>query len=327
MKQRSLSMQADAQASFSRPGQRRTRRERFLEQMDQILPWAQMLALIEPHYPKPGNGRAPIGLERMLRIHFLQHWFNLADEACEDALYDSAAFRSFVGLDLGVEGAPDATTLLKFRRLLERHQLGEALFAQVNAHLKASGVKVGTGTIVDATIISAPSSTKNRRQTRDPEMHQPKKGGSWYFGMKLHIGADSRSGVVHSAEVSPANTHDSKLLPQLMHGRERRLYGDTAYRGSKARQAMQSVVPQVRDFTNERGHWRQPLDERQKLKNRGKSAVRAKVEYVFLVVKKLWGFTKVRYRGLAKNRNRLLTSLALANLFILRGRLTARHRG
>ena len=321
VKQRSLSMQEDVQASFSRPGQRRTRREQFLQQMYKILPWSQMLGLIEPHYPKAGNGRPPIGLERMLRIHFLQHWFNLADEACEDALYDSAAFRSFVGLDLGVERAPDATTLLKFRRLLEQHQLGEGLFAQVNGHLKASGVKVGTGTIVDATIISAPSSTKNRRQARDPEMHQTKKSGSWYFGMKLHIGTDSRSGVVHSAEVSAANMHDSKLLPQLMHGGEQRLYGDSAYRGPKAREAMQQVSAQVRDFTNERGHWRQPLDERQKLKNRAKSGVRAKVEYVFLVIKKLWGFTKVRYRGLAKNRNRLLTSLALANLFIMRGRL------
>lgn len=321
MKQRSLSMQEDARASFNRPHQRRTRREQFLLQMDEVLPWAQMLSLIEPHYPRRGNGRPPIGLERMLRIHFLQHWFNLADEACEDALYDSAAFRQFVGLDLGEERAPDATTLLKFRRLLERHQLGEALLEQVNGHLQASGVKVGTGTIVDATIISAPSSTKNRRQSRDPEMHQTKKSGSWHFGMKLHIGVDSRSGLVHSAAVSAANMHDSTPLAQLMHGGERRLYGDSAYRGPKAREAMREVSARVHDFTNERGHWRRPLSERQKLKNRAKSAVRAKVEYVFLVIKKLWGFTTVRYQGLAKNRNRLMTSLALANLFIMRARL------
>jgi transposase, IS5 family len=321
VKQRSLSMQEDAQVSFNRPGQRRTRREQFLEQMDQILPWSQLLELIEPHYAKAGNGRPPIGLERMLRIHFLQHWFNLADEACEDALYDSAAFRGFVGLDLGAERAPDATTLLKFRRLLERHELGKALFAKVNGHLQASGVKVGTGTIVDATILSAPSSTKNKNQKRDPEMHQTQKGGSWYFGMKLHIGADSHSGGVHSAKVSAANTHDSQLIPSLMHGRERRLYGDSAYRGPKAHAAMRGASAQVRDFTNERGHWRRPLNEEQKLKNRTKSGVRAKVEYVFLVIKKLWGFTKVRYRGLAKNRNRLLTSLALANVFIMRDRL------
>jgi IS5 family transposase len=259
----------------------------------------------------------------MLRIHFLQHWFNLADEACEDALYDSAAFRSFARIDLGAERAPDATTLLKFRRLLEQHRLGEALMERVNRCLKAAGVKIGSGTIVDATIIAAPSSTKNKQKKRDPEMHQTKKGNQWYFGMKLHIGADSRSGVVHSAEVSAANTHDSQLLPELMHGKERRLYGDSAYRGEKHKAAMHKAAPEVKDFTNERAHRNRPLSKQQKQTNTRKSSVRAKVEYVFLVVKKLWGFGKVRYRGLAKNKNRLLTSLALANLFIVRKRLLA----
>lgn len=321
MKQQSLSMSEDRGASFQRSQGRRTRRELFLAQMEQIVPWADLMKVIEPHYPKAGNGRPPIGLERMLRIHFLQHWFNLADEACEDALYDSAAFRSFARIDLGSERAPDATTLLKFRRLLEQHQLGEALMEGVQKCLAASGVKIGSGTIVDATIIAAPSSTKNKQKKRDPEMHQTKKGNQWYFGMKLHIGADSRSGVVHSAEVTAANTHDSQVLPELMHGKERRLYGDSAYRGEKQKAAMHEAAPAVKDFTNERAYRNRPLSKRQKRTNTAKSSVRSKVEYVFLVIKKLWGFAKVRYRGLAKNKNRLLTSLALANLFIARERL------
>jgi transposase, IS5 family len=316
-----LAMSEDRQASFSRTASRRTKREVFLETMDALVPWAQLESVIEPHYPKAGNGRRPIGLNRMLRIHFLQHWFNLADEACEDALYDSAAFRSFVGIDLGMERAPDATTLLKFRRLLEQHGLGESLFATINQHLKDAGIKVGGGTIVDATIIAAPTSTKNQDKARDEEMHQTKKGNQWYFGMKLHIGTDSQSGVAHRAEVTAANTHDSQMLPELMHGNETRLYGDSAYRGEKPRAAMRKAAPGVKDFTNERAYRNRPLNEQQKQTNTRKSSVRAKVEYVFLVIKKLWGFTKVRYRGLEKNRNRLLTTLALANLYIVRERL------
>jgi IS5 family transposase len=257
----------------------------------------------------------------MLKIHFLQHWFNLADEACEDALYDSAAFRRFVGIDLGHERAPDATTLLKFRRLLEQHDLGETLFARVNQGLRAAGIKVGGGTIVDATIIAAPTSTKNKTKERDAQMHQTKKGNQWYFGMKLHIGADSQSGAVHSADVTAANTHDSQVLPDLMHGKETRLYGDSAYRGAKPHAAMREAAPDVKDFTNERAYRNRPLTQQQKQTNTRKSSVRAKVEYVFLVIKKLWGFSKVRYRGLAKNKNRLLTTLALANLYIVREQL------
>jgi IS5 family transposase len=323
MKQQSLSMLEDQSVSFQRSHARRTKRELFLTQMEQIVPWADLIKVIEPHYPKVGNGRPPIGLERMLRIHFLQHWFNLADEACEDALYDSAAFRSFARIDLGSERAPDATTLLKFRRLLEQHQLGEALMAQVQKCLTSCGVKIGSGTIVDATIIAAPSSTKNKQKKRDPEMRQTKKGNQWYFGMKLHIGADSRSGVVHSADLTAANTHDSQALPALMHGKEHRLYGDSAYRGKNQKVAMRKAAPEVKDFTNERAHRNRPLSKRQKQTNKYKSSVRSKVEYVFLVIKKLWGFAKARYRGLAKNKNRLLTSLALANLFIVRERLRA----
>jgi transposase, IS5 family len=321
-----LSMIEDRHASFDRGGARRTKREVFLAQMDELVPWSALSALIDPFYPKAGNGRRPIGLERMLRIHFLQHWFNLADEACEDALYDSQAFRAFVGIDLGRERAPDATTLLKFRRLLETHDLGEALFARVNAHLKHHGIKVGGGTIVDATIIAAPSSTKNKKKERDPEMHQTKKGNQWYFGMKLHVGTDSQSGAVHTATVTAANAHDSSELPELLHGKETRLYGDSAYRGEAIRERMKQAAPNAKDFTNQRAHRNAPLTKRQKEVNKTKSGVRAKVEYVFLVIKKLWGFTKVRYKGLAKNQNRLLTSLALANLFIVRKQLQYRTR-
>jgi IS5 family transposase len=323
MKQQSLSMSEDCSASFQRPHGRRTKRELFLRQMEQIVPWVEVATVIEPHYPKAGNGRPPVGLERMLRIHFLQHWFNLADEACEDALYDSAAFRSFVGIDLGSERAPDATTLLKFRRLLEQHHLGEALMARVNAHLKASGVKVGAGTIVDATIIGAPSSTKNRQKQRDPEMHQTKKGNQWYFGMKLHVGADSRSGLVHRAEVTAANTHDSQILPQLMHGKERRLYGDSAYRGAKQRAAMREAAPQVKDFTNERAHRNAPLSKQQKRKNTSKSSVRAKVEVRVLGDQEAVGLRQGALSRVGEEQEPPAHELALANLFIARERLCA----
>jgi IS5 family transposase len=226
MKRQTLAMAADQ--GFERH-RKPTRRDQFLETMNQVVPWEALCAVVEPHYPKKGNGRPPIGLERMLRIHFLQHWFNLADLACEEALYDSASLRRFAGIDLGNEPVPDATTMLKFRRLLEQHQLAEQLFAEVGRVLQGSGMTLKTGTIVDATIIAAPSSTKNADQQCDPEMHQTRKGKQWYFGMKLHIGVDSQSGLAHSAVVTPANIHDKHPLPELLHGQERRVYGDSAY--------------------------------------------------------------------------------------------------
>ena len=219
MKQQTLAMAADQSERFERY-RRPTRRDEFLATMDHIVPWAELCAVIEPHYPKAGNGRPPVGLARMLRMYFVQHWFNLADEACEEALLDSVALRRFVGIDLGRERVPDGTTLLKFRRLLEKHKLGTALFAKVGEVLQGKGMKVGTGTIVDATIISAPPSTKNAQGERDPEMHQTRKGQQWYFGMKLHIGVDSKTGLAHSAVVTAANVHDKHPLPQLLHGAE-----------------------------------------------------------------------------------------------------------
>ena len=289
-----------------------TRKAAFVARMDKLMPWEALLALIEPHYPKAGNGRPPRSMSSMLRMYCIANWFNLADEACEDALYDIEAFREFCGVDLGREGVPDATTLLHFRRLLETHKLGEAIFAKVGELLLANGLKLCGGTIVDATIIAAPSSTKNKDKARDPEMHQTKKGNQWHFGMKAHIGVDSASGLVHSASVTAANVHDSQQLPHLLHGQETRLYGDSAYAGQK--EVLKALAPKAKDFTNKRAYRNKPLSERDKEVNTTKSQTRAKVEHPFLPLKRLWGFAKVRYRGLAKNANRVFAMLALINI-------------
>jgi len=323
MKQQTLAMAADQEAAFANY-RKPTRRDEFLKTMESIVPWAALCEVIEPHYPKAGNGRPPIGLERMLRIHFIQHWFNLADLSCEEALYDSVSLRRFVGIDLGREPVPDATTMLKFRRLLNDNMLGESLFAKVGAELQARGFKVNTGTIVDATIIGAPSSTKNADKARDPEMHQTRKGQQWYFGMKMHIGVDSQSGLAHSAVVTAANVHDKHPLPDLLHGNENRVYGDSAYASQK--ELIRGKAPKAKDFTNQRARHNGVVDEVARAKNRNKSRIRARVEHVFGVVKRLWGFGKVRYRGLAKNATRAFTALALANIYLARQRLMAQVR-
>ena len=320
MKQQTLAAAADQGGGFEQY-RRATKRDVFLATMETIVPWRALCTVIEPHYPKPGNGRPPVGLERMLRMYFVQHWFNLADEACEEALLDSTALRRFVGIDLGRERVPDGTTLLKFRRLLEQHKLGEQLFATVGRVLQERGLKVGTGTIVDATIIGAPSSTKNAEKARDPEMCQTKKGQQWYFGMKMHIGVDSRTGLTHSAVVTAANVHDKHPLPELLHGAEQRVYGDSAYASQK--ELIESKAPKARDFTNQRVRRGGEIDEVERAKNRNKSKVRARVEHVFAVVKRLWGFSKVRYRGLAKNATRSFVALGLANIYLARKRLMA----
>ena len=323
MKQQTLAMATDENAQYEQY-RRPTKRDAFLATMEQIVPWAALCEVIEPHYPKAGNGRPPVGLERMLRMYFVQHWFNLADAACEDALLDSTALRRFVGIDLGRERVPDATTLLKFRRLLEKHKLGEALFAKVGEVLQAHGLKVGTGTIVDATIIGAPSSTKNADKKRDPEMHQTRKGEQWFFGMKLHIGVDSQTGLAHSAVVTAANVHDKHPLPALLHGQEERVYGDCAY--ASQQELIRAKAPGAADFTNQRVRKGSVTEELERLVNRAKSRVRARVEHVFGVVKRLWGFDKVRYRGLAKNATRSFVALGLANIFLARGALYAQVR-
>lgn len=308
-----------AESGFERYA-KRTRREQFLDEMERVVPWGELCALIEPVYPKgDGAGRPPVGLERMLRIHFLQHWFNLADPAVEEALYDSNAMRRFVAIDLGKEPVPDETTVCKFRYLLEQHGLGKRIFSAVGRHLKSQGLKVGTGTIVDATLISAPTSTKNKARRRDPEMHQTKKGNQWHFGMKAHIGVDSRLKLVHSVEVTPANVHDSQKLAELLHGDETRVWGDSAYVGQ--REAMLDKAPYAQSFIHEKGTRNRPLSDEQKSRNRTKSRVRAKGEHPLHVIKRIFGFTRVRYRGLMKNTHRLHITCALANLFMVRKRL------
>ena len=260
-----------------------------------------------------------MGVERMLRIHFLQHWFNLSDPAVEEALYDSAAMRGFVDIDLGREPAPDETTVCRFRHLLERHDLGRRLFEEVHRHLEANGLKVSTGTIVDATIIDAPSSTKNADKARDPDMHQTRKGNQWYFGMKAHIGVDSRTKIIHAVAATAANVHDATCLPDLLHGEEAKVWGDSAYQGQGT--PLKQCAPKAQDMTNRRYRRKGVLDEVQRAKNRTKSSVRAKVEHPFLVIKRIFGFAKTRYRGLDKNANRVFVTCALTNLYLVRRRL------
>lgn len=308
-------------SGFDRYG-KTTRRAAFLAEMNRVVPWGELCALIEPFYPKPGNGRPPIGLERMLRIYFLQQWFNLSDPAVEEALYDSLAMRSFVGVDLGREPVPDETTACKFRHLLEKHEIGRQLFEQVHVHLEKRGIKISRGTIVDATIINAPSSTKNASGERDPDMHQTKKGNQWYFGMKAHIGVDSKTKVIHAVVATAANVADSTILPDLLHGDETRVWGDQAYKGQT--EVIREHAPQALDLTNRRYRFKNRVDEVQRAKNRVKSKVRSRVEHIFGLIKGVFGFVKVRYRGLDKNANRLFTTCALANLFIVRSHLMRR---
>src|SRR6058998_381470 len=315
MKQRTLAMMTGFEQYT-----RKTRRAIFLEEMEQVVPWGELCALVAPHYPQPGKGRRPVGVERMLRIYFLQQWFNLSDPAVEEALYDSAVMRQFVGIDLGCEPAPDETTVCKFRHLLEEHRLGEQILGKVNLHLQAKGVRITTGTIVDATIIHAPSSTKNRDQRRDPEMHQTRKGKQWYFGMKAHVGVDSKTKIIHTAVATAANVSDVAILPDLLHGEETRVWGDGAYQGQT--KVIRECAPRAQDYTQRRCRYKgQIVDEVAWAKNRTKSKVRAKVEHVFQVMKMKFGFVKVRYRGLKKNAHRLFVTCALVNLFLSRRKL------
>jgi IS5 family transposase len=314
MKQQTLA----SQASFEKYG-RKSRRELFLDEMDLVVPWAELEALVEPHYPKAGNGRRPVGLQIMLRTYFMQQWFNLSDPGVEEAFYESATLRRFAGVDLGVAPAPDETTVLRFRHLLERYDLGGEMLDTVNEHLEAKGIRIATGTIVDATIIHAPSSTKNASGERDPEMHQTKKGNQWYFGLKAHIGVDSKEGHVHSICTSAASVSDVHMLPDLLHGEERKVWGDGGYQGQV--EAIREVAPKAQDMTCKRAKFKDYVDELQKKKNKTKSKVRAKVEHVFRILKRVFGFDKVRYRGIAKNHNRLCANFALVNLYLHRKRL------
>jgi IS5 family transposase len=295
-----------------------TKRERFLSEMNRVIPWKELVALIAPHYPNGERGRPPLGIEKMLRIYFLQQWFDLSDPQAEETIYDSESMRRFVGVELGEDVVPDETTILHFRHLLEAHQLTEAIFATVRGLLEQRGVLLKTGTIVDATILEAPSSTKNATGTRDPEMAQARKGNTYHFGMKVHVGTDLH-GLVHSVSTTDAAAADVQQLPDLVHGEEKALYGDRAYWSESDRQACRAAGIAYR--VNRRGSKYNPVTERWRAINRTRSRVRACGEHPFLVVKHLWGFRKVRYRGLAKNTARVFAIFALANLYLARRRL------
>ncbi len=314
MKQRSLA----SQSMFAKYG-RKSRRELFLDEMEQIVPWAELLALVEPHYAKAGKGRQPVGLSIMLRTYFVQQWFNLSDPGVEEALYESPVLQRFVGVDLGMAPAPDETTVLRFRHLLEKHSLGGQMLDTVNEHLESKGIKIQTGTIVDASILHAPSSTKNEKKQRDPAMHQTRKGNQWFFGLKAHIGVDAKQGHVHSVATSSANVSDVHMLPDLLHGEERKVWGDGGYQGQT--EAIKQAAPFAQDMTCKRTRFKNYVDEEAKRKNTTKSRVRAKVEHVFRILKRVFGFDKVRYRGIAKNHHRLCANFALVNLYLHRKRL------
>jgi IS5 family transposase len=297
---------------------KKTRRERFLAEMDKVVPWGHLCALIEPHYPKgsPAGGRPPLPLERMFRIYCLQQWYNLSDPGAEEALYDSITMRHFAGVSSDADVIPDETSILNFRRLLEKHGLTARLLAEINAHLCERGLFVGKGTIVDATIINAPSSTKNADKERDPEMHQTRKGQQWYFGMKVHTGTDADSGLVHTVVATSANVADVNVLGELLHGQEESLHGDSAYHAKALKEEAEAAG--IEFNVNQRGSRSRPLTQRQRARNRRLSRVRATVEHPFLVVKRLWGHAKVRYRGLKKNLAQMNTLFALANLYRMR---------
>jgi IS5 family transposase len=322
----------ERQGSFSQAEyagkKKRTRRDRFLAEMEQVVPWARLVARLRPFYPKGERGRPPIGLERMLRIYFLQQWYGLADEALEDALYDSQALRGFAGIDLAVATVPEATTVLNFRHWLEQHDLTKVLFDELGAMLAERGLLMRQGTIVDATIIAAPPSTKNRQKSRDPEMHQTRKGNQWHFGMKAHIGVDVASGVVHTVAGTAANEADITQMAAVLHGQEEAVFADAGYTGADKRPEhanrevswniaiKRSIIKALPKGLRD---WAEPVE-------RTLSQVRAWVEHPFHIVKNLFRHKKLRYRGLAKNTAQLYSLFALANLVIVKKTLLAQGR-
>ena len=292
---------------------RKTRREKFLEKLDGLLPWKQMEKKIRRYYPGNGNGRRPYPLPVMLRVHCMQLFYNLSDPAMEDALYEIESMRRFAGLRIS-EAIPDETTILKFRHLLEKHKLGEALFALINQHLSEAGLTLKEGTIVDATIISAPSSTKNKDGKRDEEMSSTKKGNQSYFGMKMHIGTDDAVGMIHSVETTPANEHDITAADKLLHGEEKRVWGDAGYVGIDKREEHQSRDVEWLIACRPGKLKTLPKTSDQRMTEKIKAQVRAKVEHPFLTIKRTFGYNKVRYKGIAKNRDRLCLLAGFYNL-------------
>jgi IS5 family transposase len=320
------------QGSFSQAEyagkKKQTRRDKFLAEMEQVVPWARLVDRLRPFYPKGERGRPPVELEQMLRLYFLQQWYGLADGALEDALYDSQALRGFAGIDLSVASVPEATTVLNFRHWLEEHDLTKALFDEVGAMLEERGLLMRQGTIVDATIIAAPPSTKNKEKARDPEMHQTKKGNQWHFGMKAHIGVDVASGVVHTVVGTAANEADINQMAAVLHGDEEAVFADAGYTGADKRPEhaerevswniaikrgiIKALPKNLRDLA-------EPVE-------RALSQVRAWVEHPFHIIKNLFRHKKLRYRGLAKNTAQLYTLFALANLVIVKKTLPVQSR-
>lgn len=302
---------------------KRTKRDVFLAEMSAIVPWSTLEALIGSHYPKlgPQGGRRPFPLPTMLRIYCLQQWYNLSDPGAEEALYDIQSMRAFAGLELGRDAIPDETTILNFRHLLERHDLTKAIFDGVAEHLAAKGELLRGGTIVDATLIAASPSTKNKAQRRDPAMTSSKKGNQWYFGMKAHVGVDAKSGLVHTAGVTTGKVHDAKVMAHLIREDDTAVYGDKGYASDDKKRAAEAAG--VLWGVKERAKPGRDLTQRQRARNRRFGKVRAKVEHVFRVLKCQFGYRKVRYRGIAKNGAQVFALLALANPYLVRGRLAS----
>jgi IS5 family transposase len=306
---------------------KRTRKRQFLDEMERVVPWARLIGLIEPHYPKGKTGRPPFAIATMLRIHFLQQWFGLSDPAMEEALFDVPLYREFAQLPGGISRLPDESTILRFRHLLEAHELAAQILAAVNDTLRRRGLLLKSGSVVDATLIAAPSSTKNRSGTRDPEMHQTKKGNPWYFGMKAHIGADADSGLVHTVVGTAANVNDVTVGNDLLHGKEKEVFADAGYQGADKRPEAEGTTAQwhVAMKPSVRRKWKRTprIGWMIELAERHKASVRAKVEHPFRVLKRQFGYTKVRYRGLRKNTAQLKTLFALVNLWLARHRILA----
>jgi len=329
MKQISLGV-----AGFERKT-KRTRKREFLDEMNLVVPWSELVALIAPYTPKPGakGGRPPFAVETMLRLHFLQQWFNLSDPGMEEALYDTPMFREFAGLDAGEDNLPDESTILRFRHLLEANDLSVQILATVNATLSAKGLLLKQGTVVDATLIAAPSSTKNSTGTRDPEMHQTRKGNQWHHGMKAHIGTDADLGLVHSVTTTAANAHDITQAHALLHGEEKDVFADSGYRGVEKREEIQTLHPNVNWHVSMMPSKRKVLDTDTPMGaileqlEQTKASIRAKVEHPFRVIKRQFGYVKVKYRGLAKNTANLMTLFALSNLWMARKRLLNMAQG
>jgi IS5 family transposase len=329
MKQMSL-----GESGFERKT-KRTRKREFLDEMNLVVPWTELVSLIAQHAPTPGakGGRPPFAVRTMLRIHFLQQWFNLSDPAMEEALYDTPMFREFAGLDQGEENLPDESTILRFRHLLEQHNLSLQLLATVNATLADKGLLLKSGTVVDATLIAAPSSTKNNSGERDPEMHQTKKGNQWHFGMKAHIGVDAESGLVHPVKATAANAHDITQASELLHGDETDVFADSGYRGVHKRDEVIKDHPEVHWYVAMMPSHRKALDKETPMGSimealeKTKARIRAKVEHPFRVIKRQFGYVKVRYRGLAKNTAQLHTLFALSNIWMVRRTLLKETRG